>query len=376
MLFVMSFDGSGVGLGGQAQALRADRQMLALVREAKGWSQRELAENADVNQSTISKAENGLMELKGETLEQVAGALDCPVHLLAQEIPLGGLDVTCLHHRRRASRLTVAAKNKVEALAHLTRLSVERLLAGSPAPIGLPRVTDLEPVDPAEMAAAVRKAIGLADGPIPNLVEALERAGVVIVVRPLGATAQDAVSSWPHTPGRVPILIVSRGLPGDRQRFTIAHELGHLVMHRLPGDDQEREADAFAAALLAPAEQIRPDLAGLSTADLRRLAGLKPVWGISIAALVRRALDIGEISERQYREFQLRLNRLGWRQSEPIALAAEEPHVVERALCTRLAAGASVSDLARIALMTEPSFRRYFPVVDAPRDALAGAGNA
>ncbi|NTW39507.1 MAG: helix-turn-helix transcriptional regulator, partial [Cellulomonadaceae bacterium] len=76
----------------------ADRRMLVLVREAKGWTQRELAARADVSQPTISKAENGVAELRGETLEAVAAALDCPIALLTHPVPSLGLDVSCLHH--------------------------------------------------------------------------------------------------------------------------------------------------------------------------------------------------------------------------------------------------------------------------------------
>lgn len=348
------FAGTGVG---------ADRRSLVLVREANGWTQRELADRAGVNQSTISKAENGLAELKGELLVQVARALDCPVSLLTYPTPESGLDVSCLHHRRRASRLTVAAKNKIEAVAHLSRLSVERLLAGQfNTPVAVARVSELEPPDPVVVAAQVREELDLPGGPVANLVGALEAAGVVVFQRPLGSTAQDAVSSWPHGGDRLPLLIVNFGLSGDRQRFTIAHELGHLVMHRVPGDDQEKEADLFAASLLAPADDIRDDLNGLTTAQFRRLLELKPKWGMSVAALIRRAFDIGEISDRQYREFQLRINRLGWKTSEPIDVPAEHPRVVHDALQRRLENGQTVTELARLALMTEDSFTRYFPV--------------
>lgn len=341
----------------------ADRRTLTLVREAKGWSQRDLAARADLNQSTISKAENGIAELRGDSLRSVAAALDCPIELLTHPTPALGLDVSCLHHRRRSSRLTVAAKNKVEALAHLSRLSIERLLALAPMPAAdLPRVQQLEAPDPVTTAADVRKHLRLGHGPVPNLVAALEAAGVVVFERPLGSTAQDAVSSWPQHPDSVPILIVNGGLSGDRQRFTIAHELGHLIMHRIPDEDQEAQADLFAATLLAPPEDIRPALEGLTTAHLRRLAELKPVWGMSIAALVRRAYDIGEVTDRQYREFQLRLNRLGWKTSEPIDVPAEHPATLRDLITRELSAGRTVAELARTALMTEDSFRRYLPV--------------
>ncbi|PVU82930.1 hypothetical protein DDP54_07835 [Cellulomonas sp. WB94] len=350
----------------------ADRRMLVLVRDAKGLSQRELATLADVNQSTISKAENGLAELKGDTLRHVAHALDCPVELLTHPTPQLGLDVSCLHNRRRSSRLTAVAKNKIQALAHLSRLSIEQIMDGQPVtPVTLPRVAQLDAPDPVEIAAIVREHLRLPAGPVKDLVGALENAGVVVFERPLGSTAQDAVSSWPQTPGRVPMLVVNGGLSGDRQRFTIAHELGHLVMHRLPGDDQEAQADLFAASLLAPPEEIRPDLAGLTTAQFRRLVELKPKWGMSIAALIRRAYDIDEISDRQYREFQLRLNRLGWKTSEPIEVPPEHPTTLHNLLQSRLRSGQAVTDLARTALMTEQSFRRYFPIE--PRDSAMTA---
>lgn len=65
----------------------------------------------------------------------------------------------------------------------------------------------------------------------------LERAGVTVVVRNLGTDAQDAVSMWP--PGTSPMILVNTGLSPDRTRFTLAHELGHLIMHEMPDDDQE-----------------------------------------------------------------------------------------------------------------------------------------
>ncbi|WP_162243340.1 ImmA/IrrE family metallo-endopeptidase [Cellulomonas sp. Leaf334] len=353
----------------------ADRRSLVLVREAKGWTQRDLAGQAQVNQSTISKAENGLTELKGQTLQAVADALECPVALLTNPAPRSALDVSCLHHRRRASRLTATAKNKIGAVAHLSRLSVENLLAGYyDMPVLVPRVAELDPPDPVTMAAQVRDRLGVAPGPVPNLVASLEAAGVVVFERPLGSTAQDAVSSWPHGPGQLPLLIVNSGLSGDRQRFTIAHELGHVVMHRLPGEDQEAQADLFAASLLAPPEEIRPALTVLTTAQFRRLIELKPVWGMSVAALVRRAYDLDEISDRQYREFQLRLTNLGWKTSEPVDIPAEHPTTLRAVLERRLAAGESVADMARTALMTEHSFRRYFPIPSRPGALTAQNG--
>lgn len=104
--------------------------MVSLVRESKGWSQSELAREVDATQGWISKIEAGLVPLVEPRLSAVAEALDCPVSLLADDTPIQGLEVTCLHHRRRHSKIGVTGKRRIEALTHLTRLSVEGLLQG------------------------------------------------------------------------------------------------------------------------------------------------------------------------------------------------------------------------------------------------------
>jgi Zn-dependent peptidase ImmA (M78 family)/DNA-binding XRE family transcriptional regulator len=353
-------------VGAMPPAGGADRRMVTLVREAKGWTQRELAAAAHLTQSTISKAESGLVELKGANLEAVATALDCPPALLTFPMPELDIDVTCLHHRRRKSSMTALVTKKVEGVAHLTRVSVESILpAGEPLELTatrLPRVEGLDIPDAVALAAQVRELAGLPPGPVANVIQTLESLGVLVLQRPLGSTAQDAVSSWPHDSNRPAILIVNTGLSGDRQRFTVAHELGHMVMHRLPDENQEHQADLFAASFLAPADDIRPHLDGLTTRDFKSLLELKLTWGMSVAALIRRALDVGTISDRQYREFQLKLNRLGWRTSEPVSIKHEEPRIMREILTNYAARGASVGDMARLAKMNEDAFRRYFPV--------------
>ncbi|WP_410672237.1 ImmA/IrrE family metallo-endopeptidase [Amycolatopsis sp. cmx-4-68] len=70
------------------------------------------------------------------------------------------------------------------------------------------------------------------------------------------------MSTWPT--GQQPLILLNRGRLPDRERFTLAHEVGHLLMHELPADDQEKEADRFAGEFLAPAEELEPLLWGWS----------------------------------------------------------------------------------------------------------------
>jgi Zn-dependent peptidase ImmA (M78 family)/DNA-binding Xre family transcriptional regulator len=343
--------------------------MVALVREAKGWSQRDLARESGVSQGYLSKVENGLLELTGDSLDRVAEVLDCPVALLCTDEYVRGIEVTCLHNRNRHSKLTVGAVKKIEAMTHLTRLTVERILAGLAIETEdrLERVEISEYGDPAGVARALRARWRLASGPIPNVVGLMEALGIIVVVRPMGTRAQDAVSTWPHHATHPPLMLINSGLSPDRQRLTICHELGHLVMHLFPGDNQEAEANQFAAELLTPALEIEPDLRGLRTGDFRRLITLKAHWKVSIGMLIHRAKDLGCISERQFKEFRIRLTRMGWHTSEPVDLPSESPSIIRRAIGVHLFEhGYTEDELAQTALMTPAAFRRHY-LPDDPR---------
>lgn len=350
----------------------AKARMVTLAREAKGMSQAQVAEaikevspdGQPMSQAFISKVEAGLLTLTGDRLDQVAQVLDCPVALLVDDTPIQGLEVTCVHHRRRHSKISASTMRRIEALTHLSRVSVEGLLGG----IELVPEARLERLDidayggdPAVVARALRVAWRVPSGPIPNVLALLEAVGIIIVVRPLGTRAQDAVSTWPHGPGQPPIMVLNDGLDPDRQRFTICHETGHLTMHTLPSENQELEADQFAAEFLMPADDIRPALTGLRTNQFDKLLSLKGQWGVSIAALIRRAKDLECISERQYREFQIKLRRLKWHEKEPGTLPVEAPATLRRVMEVHVHDhDYTVADLAAVARMNTEPFRAHY----------------
>jgi Zn-dependent peptidase ImmA (M78 family)/transcriptional regulator with XRE-family HTH domain len=337
-----------------------DPRMITLAREAQGWNQTHLAGLLGVTQGYLSKIESGNAEVSDELLSQLAEHLQTPPSLFAHTGSPSSIEVTCLHHRRRASTMSAPTKKRIEALARLTRISVEELMKGlrvtADKPLQRPGSVDYTP---AHFAMLVRKHFDIPDGPIHDLMSVVERAGVLIVQRPLGTAAQDAVSTWPDS--GPPMMIVNTGLPADRERFTIAHELGHLVMHGAPQDDQEAEANDFASELLAPAEQVRPDLANLGRRDMGRLMQLKTKWGLSIAALVRRAWSIGELSDADYKGYQIQLTKLGWRNVEPGHVPVEEATLVRRVIDARRQHDALDDDgLAAVALMMPEQFRAVF----------------
>jgi hypothetical protein len=129
------------------------------------------------------------------------------------------------------------------------------------------------------------------------------------------------------------VIVVAGEAPGDRLRFSVAHELGHLILHREHGESEKEmddEADRFASEFLLPEEPMRHEL--IPPITLTGLAQLKPRWKVSIQALIRRARDLEIITERQYKYLFQKLSKHGWRKQEPanLAVPVEKPRAIRQ----------------------------------------------
>ena len=148
------------------------------------------------------------------------------------------------------------------------------------------------------MAERLRAYWMLPRGPVANVVELVEAAGGIVVLCRFGTALLDGLSF--RAEGLPPLFFMNRDAPGDRFRFSLTHELGHMVMHSVPDDDekQEDQAHRFAAAFLMPAAEIKPYLAAPRLSSLGRV---KAYWKVSIKALIKRAYDLKLITHNQYR---------------------------------------------------------------------------
>lgn len=302
---------------------------LETIRVARGMTQEGLATAAGVSQATISKAESGTAPLPKRHVQQVAYAMLVPAELLDDERIAPAAATACVFHRKRAST-TIGQMRQARARLGLARVHAEALLdlVGT-GPVALTRAAPSADgyVSPEDIARQIRAVLGVPAGPLENLVATLERAGAVVVVADLGGRRLDALSDWPA--GRRPVLFVNRGTSGERQRFTLAHETGHAVMHDLPANGIEEQADRFAAELLMPAADIRDDLSHLT---LERLLALKCRWRVSAAALARRGYDLGAVTDSAYRRLNTEMSASGWRTAEPVPLEPERPALLADAL--------------------------------------------
>jgi Zn-dependent peptidase ImmA (M78 family) len=159
-----------------------------------------------------------------------------------------------------------------------------------------------------------------------------------------------------HPPGEAPVFVINTDAPADRQRFTQAHELGHIACAPALDLDAEEMAQAFASELLAPAAQVRSDLQA-SPITPARLLLLKARWRISAAALLRRALDLGVITDSRYRTLNTQTSALGWKTAEPEPLPHETATAVPTLLRAAVDAAGGVEAAAAMAGTTAAKLR-------------------
>jgi Zn-dependent peptidase ImmA (M78 family) len=203
---------------------------------------------------------------------------------------------------------------------------------GSKIPVKLPRLLD---VDPSEAARELRIRLGFdLLQPLPYLLLALERIGVTILGLPYCDDAIDAFCAWK---GDEPVIAVLDGRPGDRIRYSVAHELGHLVLHgngrmqtggSSAGKEIETEADKFAAEILVPLDAIARVMPSKPT--LNNLAMLKTQWGVSIKGLIRRARELGVIDQERAICLYKQISSRGWNRFEPGHVPIEKPRAFRK----------------------------------------------
>jgi Zn-dependent peptidase ImmA (M78 family) len=182
--------------------------------------------------------------------------------------------------------------------------------------------------NPAKVAQALRGMWKLPDGPVKNLTSLIESAGVVVVACDFGTRSMDATSlRFTEMP---PMIFINYAIPGDRWRFTLAHELAHLVMHDVPSETMEDEADTFAAEFLMPEIEMRGQFSRYSRLRLQDFANFKQYWKTSMGALVERAHGLGYLDDNQRRYLWMTMAKLGYKSKEPNPVEKEEPKMLKR----------------------------------------------
>lgn len=299
---------------------------IALARERRGILQKDLAELTGLSSSQVSKIESGLRLPTEDQIQRLADALNVPVEFFSQTLRRYSFGSSCTYHRKQTA-LPATELNRLLAEVNILRNHVEVLSSSLDitSQYQIPKYdVDDYAGDIKQIARMTREALRVPSGPIKNLVSVLESAGCIVKFMSFGTRKLDAISQW--FPPTMPVFLVNADSPVDRQRFTMAHELGHLVAHESPNQEMEPQADAFASEFLMPSHEIKSMLYDLTPSSLY---SLKLHWRVSMASIVRKAMDLNAISESRYRSLMVDLSKKGYRKREPDVLFPETSTLLE-----------------------------------------------
>jgi Zn-dependent peptidase ImmA (M78 family)/DNA-binding XRE family transcriptional regulator len=333
---------------------------LQALRQIEGLTQTDLATKLGVTQAFVSHVENGLKALPRDVATTAADLYGLPVEFFAAPPSLTDEGFATF---RKSSKATVHDENRVVA----TFGEAARLFQRASEASGYHTVCldDARETDVEITAQNVRASLGLSgDEPVLNATRSLERLGVG-VIHDLTTLPEDrrdhAGVSRPNSFVDRPLVATLGPLPSAVARMTVLHELAHIIYDRdrawaIRGTRalEEKRAFRFAGAMLLPAAVVKKRITESLT--LHGYLPVKADYGISVAAVIVRAAELGVISPERKRTLMIQMSSNGWRRNEPVAVADEQPILLNQATTRAIgtdarsvaqAVGVRYSDAAR-----------------------------
>lgn len=296
-------------------------ERLKRARAAAGLSMQALGLQSGVSANMIKKYEHGESMPSSGVLIKMSKALSVRSEYFFRPLKI---ELKGVEYRKRSStpaailkRIEADVLDQAERWQELANLWPEFPVPQFSVPCELPQqVNSLDELD--AFADQVRAAWNLGLNPIAELIDVLESRGILVIITRVDEQAKfDGLQA--SVAGK-PVIVLSSNWPGDRQRFTLAHELGHLLLEGRLGDhlDEEKACNRFACALLLPASLIRQQLGEKRhMLEVRELYFLKVEFGLSMQACLYRAADLKIIPENTRQRLFMVFSKNGWRKQEP-----------------------------------------------------------
>ena len=273
---------------------------LLLARESRGITQKTMAEAIEgLNQGNLSKMEKGVLPVSEEMIDRVAKYLDYPVSFFYKE----------------------SQSRKLNSFFYRKRVTMPNRSG----------------ITPKEVARRTRLFLGIQKGPIENFVKTIERHGIIVIF--LEDAPEKFFGVTMFTNKSVPVIFINGDKSGDNKRFTLGHELGHLVMHlredvySLDEKDMDKEADAFSSEFNMPEQECRGDLLNVKYKDLPTI---KMYWKLSKAAICYKAKEMGMLGDSQYRYYMMQLSKSGQRKKETEYIDIDDPSLLRKIIKVHL----------------------------------------
>lgn len=333
-------------------------KMVQLARESRGFNQTELADKLNIPQGNLSRMERGEVGIKDELLKQLTYILGYPEDFFYLTNAIGISDT----HYRKAITIDQKTKLQAEALMNIYKFNVEEMLKSLDIKKNIPAIED-QYDSPERIAKYLRSYWRIPRGAIENLTKLVEDNGVIVIPIDFGTDLIDGRTILTDT--GYPLIFINKSASNDRQRTTLCHELGHVILH-LNGfptfaRDEESEAFNFAAEFLMPIAECGYEFN--DKLSIEKLAQLKRVWKVSMQSILYRAQKQELVNKNRCRYLWSIFNAKGWRKKEPIELETETPTLLLR-MINAMINGLEYSkrDIAKIFSLTEKEFQeRYFP---------------
>jgi len=305
---------------------------IQLARKASGLSLRALAEKAGISAMAISKYENNKSVPSSKVLQALGEALGVRTEYFFRQVSAELHEVEYRKHSRLPKKTLYQIEGDVKEQVE-RYLDLEQILPVSPIkPFDLPgnllkRIKEMDEIE--NLANQLRDAWELGRNPILDLTGTLEERGIkVFQSQALHEGKFDGLACRVND---TPIIVVGSEWPGDRQRFTLAHELGHLVLDSRIDEklNIEKAANRFAGAFLAPDSEVVKELGQKRTFfEPRELCVLKKAYGLSMGGWLHRAQDLSIMNDVNYVQMIKIFRRNGWHKSEPcVEYPREEPQI-------------------------------------------------
>lgn len=295
-------------------------QRLTQARKMRGLSLRDLEVHlgGTVSHAALHKYERGQMLPSSDVLVNLASALkqNPDFFFRAPTISLSKIAF------RKRSALGIRKEEGLRETAadfFERYLEVEQLLAVDADflnPLENRVIHNPEDIEPA--ALRLREAWELGLDALSNVVEMLENHQIKVYE----LDAEDTFDGFSGWAGSIPVVVLNQKFPLVRKRLTALHELAHLLLTfekgRFDKNQVEKLCHAFAGAMLIPEEVFRQRMGGKrSSITVNELADMKADYGISIAAIMARARQLGLIAESLYKTFCIEFRKRGWHKDEP-----------------------------------------------------------
>lgn len=335
-------------------------------RQSAGLPMRQLAEKAGVSAMAISKYETGKSTPSSGVLLSLSKALNVPVEYFLRTEQVELKEIEYRKHTKLPKKLLRQIEGdvieQVERYLELEHVFPTLPIKPFKIPDGMPdRINDYAEIE--DVADRVREAWDLGTNPIPELTDTLEENGIkVFQTKLFHGNRFDGLAA---TVNDMPIIVVGEEWPGDRQRFTLAHELGHLLMKGRLSDalDEEKASNRFAGAFLVAKSVVFNELGRHRRwLEPQELCVLKKVYGLSMGGWMHRANDLGILADIHYQTLVRMFRARNWHKKEPCEDYPREKtqlftQLVYHALAEDLIGESKAAELLRVPLKQFLSLR-------------------